>query len=132
MKLLSAVLLICLVSTATNAAETINGVWSTQSGCDWLEKTAENPDAAWPDDFAEIDYLDASGITGYEWGCDFNSVNATVDGTLIAKSSCYMESSHWKQTMVLTHVSKGWKVTLYKDADETVYLLYDTQCLASK
>ncbi len=114
-------------------AESIDGVWSTEYGCTWLEERTDNVDTNLEDkNVASLGYLDAAGVNGYNWGCAFNNVNTTSTGVINAESNCWLETDYWKQDIVIKKDPAGWIVTLYEDNREKVYLVFDTKCVASK
>ena len=132
MKLLAAALVLCSVSSASYATEVaLTGVWSNQSGCEWLEAMADNPNGPWPDDFADINYLDATGIKGYEWGCKFIDGKADSNGKMITQSDCSMEGDNWKETLTVEPFEHGWKVYVTDPVAGSDSLYFDIKCLSN-
>lgn len=118
--------------TSYAIAEPVNGVWSSTYGCDWLEQNAHNTRLATEDSTVySIGYLDNTGVNGVNWGCSFNSVTDTNATTFTADSNCWMETEFWKQNITITKDSDKWIVIMYEDTAEKVYLVFDTQCVAS-
>ena len=114
------------------AAESVTGVWSSQYGCDWLEQNAHNTDLATEDSVIySVGYLDSTGVNGVNWECSFNSLVDNSESAFTANSSCWMETEFWKQDITVTKDSDKWIVVIYEDTDEQVYLVFDTQCVAS-
>lgn len=121
---------LCLTTYAT--AESVTGVWSSQYGCDWLEQNAHNTDLAIEDSLTySLGYLDNTGVNGINWGCSFNSLVDVDTRSFTAKSSCWMETEFWKQDIIATKDNDKWIVVMYEDTNEKVYLVFDTQCVAS-
>lgn len=113
-------------------AESIDGVWSTEYGCTWLEERTANATGNFEDkNVYSLGYLNAAGINGYNWGCRFDTVDTTSTGAINAKSNCWSEADYWNQTVMIKKDSAGWIVTLYEDTSEKVYLVFDTKCVAS-
>lgn len=121
-----------LAFTNYSFAESIDGVWSSEYGCTWLEEKTANASIDVEDkNIHLLGYLNATGIDGYNWGCSFKNVNTASVGIINADSNCWMETDFWKQNVVITKDSSGWIVTLYEDTNEKVYLVFDTKCVAS-
>ena len=113
-------------------AETVSGVWSSPYGCDWLEQNAHNTALAIEDSMIySVGYLDSTGVNGVNWGCSFDTLAVNSTDTVTATSSCWMETEFWKQNITMTKDADKWIVTMYEDNDEKVYLVFDTQCIAS-
>jgi hypothetical protein len=118
--------------TTHATAEPVLGVWSSQYGCDWLEQNAHNTDLAIEDSrIYSIGYLDNTGVNGVNWGCSFNSIVTDNSGTFTADSNCWMETKFWKQNIAVTKNAETWVVVIHEDHDEKIYLVFDTQCVAS-
>ncbi len=113
-------------------AETVSGVWSSPYGCDWLEQNAHNTTLAIEDSMVySVGYLDETGVNGVNWGCSFDSLTVDSTYTFTATSSCWMETEFWKQNITITKNVDEWIVIMHEDTDEKVYLVFDTQCIAS-
>lgn len=108
-------------------AQSIDGIWSTKSGCDWLESQANLEDST----AYSLGYLNSKGVNGLNWGCAFNEIDTTVNGVITAESSCWLETEFWHQNIVIKKDPAGWIVTLHEDTQEKVYLVFDTKCVAS-
>lgn len=119
--------------SAAAIAEPVSGVWSSQYGCSWLEQKSHDTDLNVEDSAVyALDYLDDTGVNGLNWGCSFNSLTSNTASTFTANSSCWMETEFWKQDITVTKDADKWIVIMYEDANEKVYLVFDTQCIASK
>lgn len=113
-------------------AEPVTGIWSSPYGCDWLEQNAHNTRMATEDSaIYSVGYLDNTGVNGVNWGCSFNSLSDTSASTFTADSNCWMETEFWKQSITITKDTDKWIVVMYEDNKEKVYLVFDTQCVAS-
>jgi len=113
-------------------AESIDGVWSTEYGCTWLEERTSNATGNFEDkNVHSLAYLNAAGVNGYNWGCTFNTIDTTSTGAINAKSNCWLETDNWNQTVMVKKDPAGWIVTLHDDNTEKVYLVFDTKCVAS-
>ncbi len=114
-------------------AETLNGIWSSEYGCNWLEQNANNKKVAVDDDSAiySIGYLDSTGVNGVNWGCAFTQMSYDSSGKLHADSNCWMETDFWKQNITISKIENNWIVVMKEDLNEKVYLVFDTQCVAT-
>ena len=121
-----------LAFTNLSIAQPLDGVWSNQTGCHWLEQNAKNATTTADNDTVtySIGYLDNTGINGVNWGCAFNSMELDANGKILADSNCWMETDYWEQDITITKNADSWIVVMHEDVDEKIYLVFDTQCIA--
>lgn len=128
MKMIATVVLTVAMLSQANA-ETIKGTWSTQEGCDRIERMKTDPNAGFEGNFVEISYLTNQGIFGYEWGCDFLDTKTNNYGVSVHVSSCSAEGDSWPE-LLLTEFNSvdGWTVVVTDEAGQIREEYYPAQC----
>ena len=112
--------IIALVAmTGQVSAATIEGVYSThKEGCDWRMVTPDN----YPDNAEEIAYLDATGVSGWEWGCEFLSGHTNKYEQTVYIASCGAEGDSWPNLMLVekSFTGDGYSVITKDETNSTL------------
>ena len=125
-KILSATILATMLSsTVVHAQAAIEGVWSTQEGCDVLNYKGNEV----PKNFDVVSFLTNNDVSGHEWICEFTQKNHTKYGSTIAISACAMEGDEWPELIMITPRDTGWNLIVNKgNGNEPNVLEFPVQC----
>lgn len=107
----------------------VDGTWSTEAGCDWLDKSKNGWPSVIPKGFDQFSYLKSNSIEGYEWGCKFVHQDSDGHGGIVAVASCSAEGDSWPDLLLLQRDYKsGWRVITKGGRDGTNVELYPVRC----
>lgn len=128
MRKLIAALLMLSVPSLAHAQVRIEGVWSTSEACKALLEVQRGRDT-FPKGFDGFDYLRDSGMTGWEWNCDFLDRHTNDHGQAVVIASCSAEGDSWPSLFLLEKDKMaGWRVISAPDDQQTLVNEYPTQC----
>lgn len=125
-KSIAALLLIAMPAIA-NAETSIPGVWASPAACQAL-KAVQSGANTFPDGMDSFTYLRDSGMTGWEWGCDFLHKSHNAYGQTVAVSSCSGEGDSWPELYLIERVDNKYRVVAGYEGGKQWTIEFEQQC----